>query len=361
MNCSAPLAFVQPAILLWANRKSKRALLALSLTTPLEMMSLYVCSLHPSNDYKTSVLSGLTPSTILEICSRAISFWQYQTFQEHSFQQAVVRSLNDKNAQLQKQLENVVREANGEISLLNNKAAELERDLELERRKNRELQDASRDREKEYQKLKLLHDKFKRRALLAPHPVGHEGHPAFGGHANDDQQQKQRAFGMNMGNTVNLGAVVGGMEANGIQRTPIVNRTMTFAPQGLSHVQQNVGAWAHHQKIHQGHTRNHSHRQPFGAPTERSYRSTTDHSDSANEVENLLVGNNQGGLRGPMNHAGWTATPHQPLRTNQQGIQGAWNQNEIHRVADVLYSGFNNNTGPRRTGSKFRPAGGMGR
>jgi len=66
--------------------------------------------LHPSNDYKTSVLSGLNPATILEICSRAISFWQYQIHQENSFQHAVVRSVNDKNAQLQKQLENLVRE-----------------------------------------------------------------------------------------------------------------------------------------------------------------------------------------------------------------------------------------------------------
>ncbi|KIY45874.1 hypothetical protein FISHEDRAFT_48450 [Fistulina hepatica ATCC 64428] len=69
-----------------------------------------VCSLHPSNDYKTSVLSGLNPSIILEICSRAISFWQYQTHQESSYQSAVVRNLTDKAAQLQKQLDNVVRE-----------------------------------------------------------------------------------------------------------------------------------------------------------------------------------------------------------------------------------------------------------
>ncbi|KAI4518642.1 hypothetical protein K525DRAFT_288135 [Schizophyllum commune Loenen D] len=61
-------------------------------------------------DDVVSVLSGLSPSIILEICSRAISFWQYQIHQENSFQQAVVRNLTDKNAQLQKQLDNVVRE-----------------------------------------------------------------------------------------------------------------------------------------------------------------------------------------------------------------------------------------------------------
>ncbi|KAF8484487.1 hypothetical protein DFH94DRAFT_623520 [Russula ochroleuca] len=114
-----------------------------------------VSSLHPSNDYKTSVLSGLNPATILEICSRAISFWQYQIHQENSFQHAVVRSINDKNAQLQKQLENLVREADSEISLLSSKLSDFERDLDLERRKNRDLQETSRERDKEYQKLKV--------------------------------------------------------------------------------------------------------------------------------------------------------------------------------------------------------------
>lgn len=46
--------------------------------------------------------------------------------------------------------------ANGEINLLNNKNAELQRDLELERRKVRDLQEAAREQDKEYQKLKVL-------------------------------------------------------------------------------------------------------------------------------------------------------------------------------------------------------------
>ncbi|KAF8414631.1 hypothetical protein L210DRAFT_3434426 [Boletus edulis BED1] len=76
-----------------------------SLTEPDDVV---VCCLHPTNDYKTSVLSGLSPSIIMEICSRALSFWQYQIYQEKCH--AVTRNLNDKNAQLQKQLDNVVRE-----------------------------------------------------------------------------------------------------------------------------------------------------------------------------------------------------------------------------------------------------------
>ena len=104
-----------------------------------------------------------------------------------------MRNVNDKNGQLQKQLDNVIREgklkrmvcsamslitnflpynlANGEMNLMNNKKTgkvrflifiadlmvdvELERDLELERRKVRELQETARERDKEYQKLKV--------------------------------------------------------------------------------------------------------------------------------------------------------------------------------------------------------------
>ena len=42
-----------------------------------------VCTqLNPTEDYKTSVLSGLTPSTIMECAGRGLAFWSYQSTQE---------------------------------------------------------------------------------------------------------------------------------------------------------------------------------------------------------------------------------------------------------------------------------------
>ncbi|KAJ5256862.1 hypothetical protein N7478_012966 [Penicillium angulare] len=38
--------------------------------------------LNPTEDYKTSVLSGLDPSTIMECAGRALGFWAYQSIQE---------------------------------------------------------------------------------------------------------------------------------------------------------------------------------------------------------------------------------------------------------------------------------------
>ena len=38
--------------------------------------------LDPTEDYKTSVLSGLSPSVIMECAGRGLSFYSYQTAQE---------------------------------------------------------------------------------------------------------------------------------------------------------------------------------------------------------------------------------------------------------------------------------------
>ncbi|KAK2466458.1 hypothetical protein APHAL10511_002100 [Amanita phalloides] len=231
-------------------------------------------------DVTESVLSGLGPMIILEICSRAISFWQYQIQQESVFQQAVLRNVSDKNAQLQKQVDNVIREANSEIGLLNGKIAELERDLEIERRKNRELQDAARERDKEYQKLKAAHDKLKRKALFVTGTSAAENsncvNAPTNGHSIVDHSAIISKYGRPK--TLDVGAVVGGMEANGIQRTPLVNRTMVPGPN------TSTNSWVQQPQ------RN-SFRPGFPAPAERSHRSghISDCSDSANEVENLLT------------------------------------------------------------------------
>ncbi|KAI9603351.1 hypothetical protein H4Q26_002672 [Puccinia striiformis f. sp. tritici PST-130] len=55
-----------------------------------------VCtSLNPTSDYKSSVLSGLPPSTILDIASRALKFWDYQQSVEASFQKSVAKQAQE--------------------------------------------------------------------------------------------------------------------------------------------------------------------------------------------------------------------------------------------------------------------------
>ena len=41
-----------------------------------------ISNLNPTEDYKISVLSGLSPNVIMECAGRALSFWAYQMTQE---------------------------------------------------------------------------------------------------------------------------------------------------------------------------------------------------------------------------------------------------------------------------------------
>ncbi|KAH9853827.1 hypothetical protein C2E23DRAFT_96875 [Lenzites betulinus] len=316
-----------------------------SLTEPDDVV---VCSLHPSNDYKTSVLSGLNPTIILEICSRALSFWQYQLHQEQSFQQALYRNVTEKNAQLEKRLENVIREANGEISLLTNKLTEMERDLEGERRKSASMQDSLKESEKEYHKLKTQYDKLKRKALLGGGVGGKDGSLPLGAqslnmqerHDENGARMKQgMAFGAGIGGAggVDVGAVVGNMEATGIQRTPIVSRTMGGMPPG------NGATWRQPQAPIPRHA---AQRQPFSAAMDqRSFRTSastarSDHSDSTAEVEGLIA-QTSGRHASRNNMPGQWAMP-------QQRSMSAQNPHAQNRGYAQPSS--------KRTGPKFKPA-----
>ena len=53
----------------------------IQLTNPDDVV---VANLNPTEDYKTSVLSGLSPNVIMECAGRALNFWAYQTMQEMS-------------------------------------------------------------------------------------------------------------------------------------------------------------------------------------------------------------------------------------------------------------------------------------
>ncbi|EJU06254.1 hypothetical protein DACRYDRAFT_34944, partial [Dacryopinax primogenitus] len=118
-------------------------------------LKIIMCSLRPNNDYKTasqSVPNGSRSSDLTLL--RAISFWNYQVSQENSYQQAMFKNANESLAQMQKHLDNVIREANGQIGLMQDKVSGLGRELDMERRRVFDLQEVSRERDKDYQKLK---------------------------------------------------------------------------------------------------------------------------------------------------------------------------------------------------------------
>ncbi|PMD30578.1 hypothetical protein L207DRAFT_473535 [Hyaloscypha variabilis F] len=134
-----------------------------SLTNPDDVV---VTNLNPTEDYKTSVLSGLHPNIIMECAGRALSFWAYQSTQEITYHEYLAKNLTDKYASLNTQMDKIIHDANGEISNLRNKMSSMQFDQDGLRRKNEELVQAIREKSRKQLQTQELYDKLKRRAML---------------------------------------------------------------------------------------------------------------------------------------------------------------------------------------------------
>ncbi|KAG8673415.1 hypothetical protein FPOAC2_06858 [Fusarium poae] len=125
-----------------------------------------ITNLNPSEDYKTSVLSGLSPNVIMECAGRALSFWAYQTTQNICYQQHLYRTLTEKYSSLGIRLEKTVSDANTEIEGLHHKMSGLAAEQESLRRKHEEISQAYKEKSRKVLQLQELYDKVKRRAEL---------------------------------------------------------------------------------------------------------------------------------------------------------------------------------------------------
>ncbi|KAI8049785.1 uncharacterized protein B0P05DRAFT_438399, partial [Gilbertella persicaria] len=66
--------------------------------------------MNPSEDYKSSVLAGLKPEVILDICSRAIAFYEYQTSQELLYKSMMQKNVEDKYHALKDKFQMITRD-----------------------------------------------------------------------------------------------------------------------------------------------------------------------------------------------------------------------------------------------------------
>ncbi|EAW06745.1 uncharacterized protein ACLA_084400 [Aspergillus clavatus NRRL 1] len=140
--------------------------------------------LNPSEDYKTSVLSGLDPTTIMECASRALAFWAYQTTQEmyvvvpcplptfdtiltrrRFYQEYLGKTLTDKYTTLNTEMDRVIHNANTEISTLQNRLNDMQTTQDQLRKKNQELVDLYREKCKKFAQITNLYNLLKSRAM----------------------------------------------------------------------------------------------------------------------------------------------------------------------------------------------------
>ncbi|POS76168.1 hypothetical protein DHEL01_v205438 [Diaporthe helianthi] len=125
-----------------------------------------ITNLNPSEDYKTSVLSGLSPEAIMECAGRALSFWSYQMTQDLTWEAHRCKVLTSRYAELSTSLDNIIGDANAQLTTLQNKVASMNIDHDSLRRKNEELAQAYKDKNRKLLQTQELYDKLKRKAML---------------------------------------------------------------------------------------------------------------------------------------------------------------------------------------------------
>ncbi|OJJ44955.1 hypothetical protein ASPZODRAFT_657237 [Penicilliopsis zonata CBS 506.65] len=121
--------------------------------------------LNPPEDYKTSVLSGLDPNTIIECASRALLFWSYQTTQEICYQEFLGKTLTEKYANLNQNMDKAVHDSSSEIASLNDKISELQEAQGHLQKKNEELEDLYRHKSRKLTQVTNLYNILKTRTM----------------------------------------------------------------------------------------------------------------------------------------------------------------------------------------------------
>ncbi|KAI8146516.1 hypothetical protein BJV82DRAFT_598819 [Fennellomyces sp. T-0311] len=149
-----------------ANRCFNQALVCPACNTALTQNDdIVVTQLNPSEEYKSSILSGLRPDVVMDISSRAIAFYYYQTSQELCYQSIMRQNLENKCSTLQEQLRDAVRESSRAVKAEKQKCTALIREQEQEKRRMHDLQNQLHEKTKQFQKLQLMYEKLKRKQV----------------------------------------------------------------------------------------------------------------------------------------------------------------------------------------------------
>ncbi|KIW87501.1 uncharacterized protein Z519_11824 [Cladophialophora bantiana CBS 173.52] len=121
---------------------------------------------NPPEDFKTSVLCGFDPATIVECAQRALSFWTYQNAQEHAYQQHIARNLMQRYHQLNAEVERIVSDANTRIQALETQNQDLTADQQSMNQKYAQLFDQYQEKSKKQAQTQKLYDILKQKVML---------------------------------------------------------------------------------------------------------------------------------------------------------------------------------------------------
>ncbi|KAK7861878.1 hypothetical protein R5R35_002845 [Gryllus longicercus] len=137
--------------------------------------------LNPSEDFRSMILAGLRPEIIIDIAHRAISFWSYQIHMENMYHIIQYQEWKKKHSELQQVHETWKNNHKIKINHLQQRVADLEKQLQYQAKISEELQQKLHEKNREHTttlqkftslKHRQLSESAKFSMLQDQHPVG---------------------------------------------------------------------------------------------------------------------------------------------------------------------------------------------
>ncbi|XP_069044819.1 E3 ubiquitin-protein ligase CCNB1IP1 [Lepisosteus oculatus] len=122
--------------------------------------------LSPSEEYKAMVLAGLRPETVLDICSRALTFWTYQVHQERLYQEYSLSRAEGRLKQMEKMFSQQTQGQELELSAMKEEVSSLKKVLEEYKRRYSEVSERLLERKRQHQKLQGLYNSLKLKNMV---------------------------------------------------------------------------------------------------------------------------------------------------------------------------------------------------
>ncbi|KAF2447958.1 hypothetical protein P171DRAFT_235289 [Karstenula rhodostoma CBS 690.94] len=124
-----------------------------------------VALLNPAEDYKTSVLSGLSPTIIMECAGRALTFYTYQATQEVIYQEYMAKSLTEQCATLNQSMDDLLHQANNQIKNLQDRLKAMQEEHASLEQSYQELDNAFREKTKTHQRDRRIYESLKAQVM----------------------------------------------------------------------------------------------------------------------------------------------------------------------------------------------------
>ena len=121
--------------------------------------------LQPSEEYKSMALAGQRPEIVMEICSRAIALWMYQSSQEQLYHEYSARQAKEKACDLEQYYEKQVVDTKTELNVIQMQLNGLRKDNEDLKKKMNNASDKLLERTRHCHKLQSQNDSLKRQAI----------------------------------------------------------------------------------------------------------------------------------------------------------------------------------------------------